>query len=91
MPKQYYQISKFIYGIMGKPQDERDIPDDAASDSLNIESLTQGELMGIPDDKFLKKSGFDSDVSSIYYAQGGSSTGTYGGVASGSKPINPED
>ena len=91
MPKQYYQISKFVYGIMGKPQDERDIPDDAASDSLNIESLTQGELMGIPDDKFLKKSGFDSDLSSVYYSQGGSSTGTYGGVDAGSRNIDPED
>ena len=91
MPKQYYQISQFVYGIMGKPQDERDIPDDAASNSLNIEPLTQGELMGVPDDKFLKKSGFDSDISSIYYAQGGSSTGTYSGASSTSRKINPED
>jgi len=56
---------------------------------LNIEPLTQGELMGIPDDVFLKKSGFDSDISSIYYSQGGSSTGTYGGVDTGSRNIDP--
>ena len=89
MPKQYYQISKFVYGIMGKPQDERDIPDDAASNSLNIEPLTQGELMGVPDDKFLKKSGFDSDISSIYYSQGGASTGTYSGASATSRVIDP--
>ena len=74
---------------MGKPQDERDIPDDAASNSLNIEPLTQGELMGVPDDKFLKKSGFDSDISSIYYSQGGASTGTYSGVSATSRVIDP--
>ena len=76
---------------MGKPQDERDIPDDAASNSLNIEPLTQGELMGVPDDKFLKKSGFDSDISSVYYAQGGATTGTYGGASSTNRFTNPED
>ena len=89
MPKQYFEISKFVYGIVGKPQDSRDIPPDAASNSLNVEPLTKGEIQGIPDDRFLKRSGFVNTVSSVYYKQGGATSGTSGGASSGSHNIDP--
>tara|TARA_E500000318_G_C3568488_1_gene216758 strand:+ start:2629 stop:2901 length:273 start_codon:yes stop_codon:yes gene_type:complete len=69
--KLIHEVKKFSLGIIARPDDERDTPDDAAVLSLNIESLADGELRGIPQDLYLKQSGFDSNYSSILYEQGG--------------------
>jgi hypothetical protein len=68
--KLIHEIKKFSLGIIARPDDERDTPDDAAVSSLNIESLADGELRGIPQDLYLKQSGFYSDYSSLLYEQG---------------------
>lgn len=78
MPKQNYEIKRFTYGIVSNPEDTRDIPDDAASYSKNIDPLIDGALSGIPDDMYLKGSGFISDIGQISYVQGGASSGSYG-------------
>ena len=67
MPKKIYEISSFDYGIVANPNDELDIPDNAASYSLNIEPLTSGELKGIPKSTFLKKSGFVQHFKMVSY------------------------
>ena len=54
---------------MGKPEDELDIPNDAATYSLNIDPLADGELIGIPDCQYLKNSGFESEFSSVSYVR----------------------
>lgn len=71
MPKQNFEISTFTNGIISNPSDELDIPVDAATYSLNIDPQTEGSLGGIPDDTFLKESGFTADMSVITYSQGG--------------------
>ena len=48
MPKQNFEIRNFNFGIVAHPDDSRDIPDNAATDSLNIEPLTRGVLKGVP-------------------------------------------
>ena len=48
MPKELHEISQFVTGTITTPT-ERDISDDAASDSLNIDPVSQdGLLQGIP-------------------------------------------
>lgn len=89
MPKRIKEISKFSFGIMGKPQDSRDVPDDAAKYSLNVEPLTDGEVSGIPDDQFLKYSGFLSNISGIDYIQGGASPGQTGYSQAPNKNFQP--
>lgn len=69
--KLIHEVKKFSLGIIARPDDERDTPDDAAVSSLNIESLADGELRGIPQDLYLKQSGFYSNYSSLLYEQGG--------------------
>lgn len=69
MPKQILEIRSFNYGIMGKPEDELDIPNDAATYSLNIDPLSDGELKGIPDCQYLKNSGFESEFSTVAYTR----------------------
>ena len=50
MPKELHEISQFVTGTITTPS-ERDIPDDAASYSLNIDPTTQdGVLQGVPED-----------------------------------------
>ena len=50
MPKELHEISQFVTGTITSPI-ERDIPDDAASYSLNIDPTTQdGVLQGVPAD-----------------------------------------
>ena len=70
MPKSNFEINNFNAGIVANPQDERDIPTDAASDSLNIAPLINGALGGIPKDKSLKTTGIDNNVSLIEFNQG---------------------
>ena len=41
MPKELHEITKFTTGTITVP-DEKDIPEDAASYSLNIDSVTEG-------------------------------------------------
>lgn len=69
--KQINEIRTFSTGIIAKPDDERDAPQNSAVNSLNIEPLADGELRGIPTDLSLKNSGFDTNIGTIYYTQGG--------------------
>jgi|TARA_R110000824_G_scaffold99222_3_gene236398 hypothetical protein len=69
MPKQILEIRTFNKGIMANPQDELDIPNDAATYSLNIDPLKNGELSGIPDCQYLKQSGFKSEFSIVSYTK----------------------
>ena len=79
MPKQNFEIRNFNFGIVSHPTDARDIPDNAATDALNLDSLGRGELRAIPDDLLLKGNGFSSlDYSDLVYKQGGTSSGTSG-------------
>ena len=57
MPKQNFEIKTFTNGIVSNPSDALDIPDDAATYSLNVDPLTEGSIGGIPDDAALKISG----------------------------------
>ena len=58
MPKELHEIKTFKSGTIISPS-ERDIPEDAASYSLNLDSVTEdGKLKGIPKDKILTSSGF---------------------------------
>jgi hypothetical protein len=50
MPKQLHELKKFMSGTMTTPS-ERDIPEDAAVYSKNLDSVTEdGKLKSIPDD-----------------------------------------
>ena len=55
---------------MSNPEDERDIPTDAASYSLNIDPTVNGQLAGITNDKALKLTGFDNNVVLTDWDQG---------------------
>jgi len=55
---------------MSNPEDERDIPTDAASYSLNIDPTVNGQLAGITNDKALKLTGFDNSVVLTDWDQG---------------------
>jgi|TARA_R110000796_G_scaffold58309_3_gene134659 hypothetical protein len=70
VPKQNYEINTFNRGIIANPQDELDIPDEAATYSLNVDPLTDGSIGGIPDDSFLKESGFTTNMSVISFFAG---------------------
>ena len=70
MPKSNFGIKNFSAGIMANPQDERDIPTDAASYSLNIDPTIDGELAGIKKDKALKSTGFENSVTLTSWDQG---------------------
>jgi len=60
MPKELHEITKFTTGTITVP-DEKDIPEDAASYSLNIDSVTEGgKLKGVPNDTFATVGGFQS-------------------------------
>tara|TARA_R110000744_G_scaffold137058_1_gene247425 strand:+ start:50 stop:334 length:285 start_codon:yes stop_codon:yes gene_type:complete len=61
MPKQIYELRSFDRGIMSSPEDELDLPDNAATYSLNIDPLSDGELKGVPKSVYLKESGFIND------------------------------
>lgn len=74
---------------MGKPDDERDIPDQAAKYSLNIDPISEGELTGIPDEQYLKPTGFANDFTSWAYDQGNASMGTSQTTQASNKNINP--
>ena len=89
MPKRIKEINNFRFGIMGKPQDSRDIPDDAAKYSLNVEPLSDGEISGIPTDQYLKPSGFASNVSVVSYDQGGATSGSSGATQAPNKNFQP--
>ena len=57
MPKELHEIKNFMTGTITTPS-ETDIPDDAASYSLNIDPVAEdGILKGIPDDITLKTDG----------------------------------
>jgi len=57
MPKELHEITKFTAGTITVP-DEKDIPEDAASYSLNIDSVTEGgKLKGVPGDFYLVNDG----------------------------------
>jgi hypothetical protein len=67
MPKQIYEINSFSTGIVSNPKDELDIPHDAATISLNIDPLNNGELKGIPSVQLLKTTGFKDNFSVMSY------------------------
>jgi len=70
MPKQNFEINTFNRGIIANPEDELDIPNEAATFSLNVDPLTDGSIGGIPDDVFLKVSGFTTNMSIITFSAG---------------------
>ena len=76
MPKLNYEIKDFNSGIVANPEDERDIPHNAASYSLNIDPLSNGVLKGMPSDTMLKKTGFATNVQMYDYSQGGATVQT---------------
>ena len=58
MPKQVHEITKFMSGTMTTPS-IRDVPEDAANYSLNLDSVTHdGSLKGIPSDKYASNAGW---------------------------------
>tara|TARA_R110000751_G_scaffold16065_1_gene51341 strand:- start:155 stop:430 length:276 start_codon:yes stop_codon:yes gene_type:complete len=69
MPKQIYEINSFSAGIVSNPKDELDIPYDAATLSLNIDPLNNGELKGVPDVQVLKTTGFTNEFSEVSYVK----------------------
>ena len=74
MPKQIFEINSFDRGIISNPDDELDIPDNAASYSLNVDPLTKGELAGIPKSTFLKRTGFKQHYELVSYRRPASRT-----------------
>tara|TARA_R100000353_G_scaffold20620_1_gene18600 strand:+ start:2021 stop:2299 length:279 start_codon:yes stop_codon:yes gene_type:complete len=67
MPKRIFEIGTFNRGIMSQPEDELDIPPNAATYSLNIDPLTSGELRGIPKSNYLKRTGFTKSLEMTNY------------------------
>lgn len=70
MPKSSYEIKDFRFGIISNPSDERDIPEGAASVSLNIDPEHIGSLKSITKDKEFKQSGFANNFLLDSYTQG---------------------
>ena len=65
MPKELKEISTFVTGTI-TTSSSSDIPDDAASYSLNIDSVTQdGVLKGVPTDKILQDDTPDGGGSAV--------------------------
>lgn len=70
MPKQLLEIKRFNIGTILAP-DTKDIPPEAASYSLNIDSVTEdGKLKGIPKDLIL--STLDGKINNMVYIKDGS-------------------
>lgn len=69
MPKQLFEINSFSSGIISDPIDELDIPNGAASVSLNIDPLNEGELKGIPEVQVLKDTGFQNNFTAVSYVR----------------------
>jgi hypothetical protein len=69
VPKQIFEINTFNAGIVSDPTDEMDIPTSAATTSLNIDPLNDGELRGIPEVQVLKDTGFENNFSTISYTR----------------------
>lgn len=69
MPKQLFEINSFSSGIISDPIDELDIPNGAASVSLNIDPLNEGELKGIPEVQVLKDTGFQNNFTAVTYVR----------------------
>ena len=69
MPKQIYEINSFSAGVISDPIDELDIPASAASASLNVDPLNDGELKGIPEVQVLKETGFQNNFSAVQYTR----------------------
>ena len=67
MPKRIFEIGTFNRGIMSQPEDELDIPPNAATYSLNIDPLTSGELRGVPKSNYLKRTGFTKSLEMTTY------------------------
>ena len=86
MPKSNFEIETFSVGVVSNPSDERDIPKNAATYSLNLDPLDASELSGIPSDYFLKPGGFNSSYWGFTYHAGGG-TGQGGGY----EPIPDDD
>ena len=76
MPKQLFEINAFSSGIISDPIDEFDIPNGAASVSLNIDPLNEGELKGIPDVQVLKDTGFQNNFTAVAYVRPSSYSST---------------
>ena len=72
MPKSNFEIKDFSAGIICNPEDERDIPTDAATYSKNIDPTIDGALSGIKKDKVLKATGFELNVVLTDWDQGSS-------------------
>ena len=57
MPKELHEITKFTTGTITVP-DRKDIPEDAASYSIDVDSVTEGgKLKGVPSDVWIKSDG----------------------------------
>tara|TARA_R100001244_G_scaffold67256_1_gene55126 strand:- start:269 stop:526 length:258 start_codon:yes stop_codon:yes gene_type:complete len=70
MAKQLLEIKRFNVGTILSP-DAKDIPPEAASYSLNIDSVTEdGKLKGIPNDSITAT--FPGGISDIVFLQNGS-------------------
>ena len=69
MPKQIFEINSFGSGIVSDPIDELDIPSGAATISLNVDPLNEGELKGIPEVQVLKDNGFQNSYSGVVYTR----------------------
>jgi hypothetical protein len=69
MPKQIFEINSFGSGIVSDPIDELDIPSGAATFSLNVDPLNEGELKGIPEVQVLKDTGFQNNFTEIVYTR----------------------
>tara|TARA_R100000656_G_scaffold39903_2_gene33349 strand:- start:155 stop:406 length:252 start_codon:yes stop_codon:yes gene_type:complete len=80
MPRQNFEINKFSFGIVANPEDTRDVPADAASYSLNVDPLHDGNIAGIPDDLVFSGAGFKEDINVgvVKYTQGGGSSDGFG-------------
>jgi len=85
MPKSNFEIETFSVGVVSNPSDERDIPKNAATYSLNLDPLDASELSGIPDDYYFKPGGFNSSYWGFTYHTGGGSgqDDNFTGVADG--------
>ena len=70
MPKQIFEINSFSAGIISDPVDELDIPSSAATTSLNVDPLNDGELKGIPEVQVLKDTGFENNFTAAIYTRG---------------------
>mgnify|MGYP000491164501 CR=1 FL=1 len=86
MPKSNYEIKNFSRGIIANPQDNLDIPEDAATYSLNIDPQVDGSLQGIPTDLTLKPTGFSVDWKLDSYSQGGNVAQSQGPIYNAPPP-----